>query len=94
MASFIQSELEGMLLLSAAELQKFPFESRTSGSTGYAYHLFRGSLIPRMIATHGGMLLRGEWLSERCERQLRAQLQRRLPLKRRLLGLLRVRRCF
>lgn len=44
-----------MLLLSAAELQKFPFESRTSGSTGYAYHLFRGSLIPRMIATHGGM---------------------------------------
>ncbi|KAJ1628890.1 hypothetical protein T492DRAFT_1014668 [Pavlovales sp. CCMP2436] len=53
--NYIQSQLEGLLYLAPAELKLYGYQTREISYSGYAYHLFCGSLLPRMIGDHGGL---------------------------------------
>lgn len=52
----IQSELAELLVLSPAELRKYPHSTHERMSSDYGcYHLYSAALVPRMVAEHGGM---------------------------------------
>lgn len=71
-----------LLGLTPAELKAYPFSYGKSRSTGYEYHSFAGTLIPRIVAEHGGLDALEARVRKKRERseKIRATKQRRASM--------------